>query len=110
MTDEETEEELNKSDPDQNKDSEKKPDYSYAQQMRDRVTKVDQTLKKREEEKRKTTLSEEIRKASTVKQASEAHPLTEKDIKSLPSSEVLKAKNGDSNAGGLEKLRPPRIK
>jgi len=110
MTDDETEEELNKSDPDQTKDSGKKPEYSYAQQMRDRVNKVDQTLKKREEEKRKTTLSEEIKKVSTVKQASEARPLTEKDIKSLPPSEVLKAKNRDSNAGRLEKLRPPRIK
>ena len=42
MTNDEKEEELNESGTDQNEDSEKEPDYNYAREMRERVTKIDQ--------------------------------------------------------------------
>ena len=108
MTNDEKAGELNESGKHQNADSEKERDPKYAQQMRERINKIEQIQKRRKEEEReKATLSDEIKKKLTVKQATDTCPLTEKEKKPLPPSEELW---GKSKSIVFEKLKPSRVK
>ena len=108
MKNDETAGESNESGTHQNVDSEKEPDHNYAQQMRARIDKIEQVQRiKKEEEREKTTLSDEIRKKITVKQATDARPLTEKEKITPPPTEELW---GKSKSIAFEKLKPSRVK
>ena len=66
MPNDEKEEELNESSKQKNADSEKAPDFNYAQKMRERMTKVDQIKKGKEVVTKKTILHDNFRQKSIV--------------------------------------------
>jgi len=109
MTNDEKEEELNESGKDQNEDSEKEPDYNYAREMRERVTKIDQIEKRKGDEKRDTALTDEIRKKSTVNLAPDVIPFIEQEKELLSPSKELRRKK-KVYSGPIEKLKPSNVK
>ncbi|MHA2051935.1 MAG: CotH kinase family protein, partial [Promethearchaeota archaeon] len=111
MTNEKPSEERNKSDGDQNNDSEKKTEYNFAQAMRDKVNKLEQTQRqKRNTEIEKKARADKLRKEIARKQAAAAPKLTEKEKKPIPLYEELRNKSVDSIIGVFEKLRPSRLR
>ena len=106
-----TNDELNESESQKKADSEKKGDYSYAQELRNKINQIEQVDKRRREaEEKKATIAEEIRKKSTIKEAPDESPVIEREIKPLPPSKELRSKGNGFIVGSIEKLKPSKLK
>ena len=106
-----TNDELNESDTQKKADSEKKGDYSYAQELRNKITPIEHVEKgRREAEEKKAALAKEIRNKSTIKEATDVRPLAEREKKPLPPPKDLKSKSNGFITGSFEKLKPSKLK
>ncbi|MBY8986405.1 MAG: CotH kinase family protein [Candidatus Lokiarchaeota archaeon] len=89
-----TNDELDKSDKNKDGASEKKVNYNFAQQLRNKMTQIEQVEKgRREAEEKKAALAKEIR-----------------EKKPLPLSKDLKSKSNGFITGSFEKLKPSKLK